>query len=500
MKYLNKIILTFLSIAAVLQACKKDPGNYVYTEINQAVVTGLDTLYSVNQGDVLQIKPKIAYTKDEAGDTLNYKYSWLKINREGYNAGVPRVMDSTVNFNVRMKDNLGVYNYAFRVTDKKTGVWKETYFKIFITNKTFEGWFLLSEVENKQSRLDMLSYKANTNKYEFMEDVLAASRSSLKLKGTPSFISFFNTNGVPIINGTQDALVVGTTEMATFLGVDTLEHRPNYDFSVFMEGNNNLATGPGSRMETHSLKVFLWANSNIYSQTSGKLYPINQMSSGNTNPFKASRSFGSTPAAAVLFNEDALEFVWYPGGGANACEKIENETLFKNKIDKNLLYMKYSAYNGGEYFAVLKDKSSDKVYLARFTVGKQNYFAEITDTPIAQAEQFEVSENFGYVFYSVGGKLYEYDFNLKLNKLMADYGAKKISLLKFQYVDPGYYTKNPRYIEINKRLCVCTYDVGNLNTSGTMDLYSIPPINGQLVKEESYSGMGKIVSITYRKR
>ncbi len=86
---------------------------------------------------------------------------------------------------------------------------------------------------------------------------------------------------------------------------------------------------------------------------------------------------------------------------------------------------------------------------------------------------------------------------------MADYGSRKISLLKFQYVNVGlvqYGTFKQRYQDITKRLAVGSYDESNLNTSGTLDLYSIPPINGQIVKEESFSGMGKIVSITYRSR
>lgn len=121
---------------------------------------------------------------------------------------------------------------------------------------------------------------------------------------------------------------------------------------------------------------------------------------------------------------------------------------------------------------------------------------------MAQAEQFEVNNDFGYVFYNVGSKLYEYDFNLKLNKEMADYGSRKISLLKFQYVKVGDPKSNSykRYVDITKRLVVCSYDDGNLNNSGAMDVYSIPPVNGQLIKEESFAGMGKIVSITYRFR
>jgi hypothetical protein len=506
MKYLKKIkrlIVTLLVIAGIVQACKKDSGNYTYTDVNQAIVTSLDTFYTVNQGEVLNISPKIAYSKDQVGDTLNYKYAWLEINREGYNSGIPTVMDSTINFNVKMKGNLGVYNYAFRVTDKKTGVWKESYFKIFVTNKTFEGWYLLSETAGSQSRLDMLSYKLVSKKYEFISDVLAASKSRLKLKGAPSFISFFNTNSVPVTNNTNDALAVGTSEMAAFIGVDTLQYLPNYDFRVFVEDNTNAAIGLASKLEGANLKLFLWANGNVYTQTYNPIFPVNQMSAGDVTPFKAapfiSNNQSNYDTQAILFNETLSEFVWYPGNGARSCLKIENETLFKNKIDKNLLFMKYVSYNGGETFAILKDKTGGKVYLARFTVGKQNYFAEITGTPIAQAENFEVSGDFGYVFYNVGGKLYEYDFNLNVNKEMADYGSRKISLLKFQFVKIGG-TINQRYLDITKRLCVCSYDEANLDNSGAMDLYSIPPINGQLVKEESFSGMGKIVSVTYRYR
>lgn len=505
MKYLNKtrkLVLLVLTIASMLYACKKDPGNYVYTNVNEAVVSELDTFYSVNQGDVLKISPKVAFSKDQVGDQQNYKYAWLRIKRAGYNSGIPKVMDSTINFNVKMNENLGVYDYAFRVTDKKTGVWKETPFKIFVTNKTFEGWYILSEIAGKQSRLDMLSYKEGTKKYEFIPDVLAASKSTLKLKGAPSFVTFFNTNAVPIINGTQDALVVGTTEMATFLGVDTLEYKPAYDFSVFVQNKTNVAIGAGSKLEARPLRAFLLSNGNVYTQLYNPLYPINQMSTGDVTPFKAAPFFSGWNAA-ILFNETLSEFVWYPGNDAKACQKIENETLFKNKIDKNLLFMKLATYNGGETFAILKDKTGDKVYLARFTVGKQNYFAEITNTPIAQAENFEVSDDFGYIFYNVGGKVYEYDFNVNVNKQMADYGSRKISLLKFQYVNVGlvqYGTFKQRYQDITKRLAVGSYDESNLNTSGTLDLYSIPPINGQLVKEESFSGMGKIVSTTYRSR
>ncbi|QPH41478.1 PKD-like family lipoprotein [Pedobacter endophyticus] len=506
MKSLIKIkaaVFLLFVIAGILQACKKDPGNYDYKTLNEAVVEGLDTLYIVDQGEILSIEPKISYLKDQIGDTSNYTYSWLMIRRNGFESGIPELKSSTPKFNVRMTDDLGLYEYALRVTDRKTEVWKEFYFKILISNKTYEGWFVLSEVNGNQSRLDMLSYKENTGKYEHLTNVFDTYKSDFTLKGAPSFVSFFTgTTGVPILNGIKEALVVGTSEMATFLGPDQLEQRPEYDFSIFSENGQNVAIGQNARMEGLKNKVYLWANGRAYSQSTSGVFEIGRMGSAAAPSFESSPFIAYTPQGnAVLFNETASEFVWYPGGYSKYSLRMENERLFKNKIDKNLLFMKYVNYNGGEIFAILKDKTGDKVYLARFTLGEQNYFAEIKNTPIAQAEHFEVSDDFGYVIYNVGNKVYEYDFNLNLNKEVADYGQRKISLLKFQYINTGYLgVINQRYVALNKQLVVCSYDDSNLNSSGVMDLYTVPGINANLIKTDSFTGFGKIVSLTYRWR
>jgi hypothetical protein len=65
---------------------------------------------------------------------------------------------------------------------------------------------------------------------------------------------------------------------------------------------------------------------------------------------------------------------------------------------------------------------------------------------------------------------------------MADYGTRKISLIKFQNMaaNNSCKPKNPRYNMIAKQLIVCRYNDGNQEGSGVMDLYSIPRLMGRL--------------------
>ncbi|SUJ27367.1 Uncharacterised protein [Sphingobacterium spiritivorum] len=350
----------------------------------------------------------------------------------------------------------------------------------------------------------MLSYDVIHKKYNFISDILTEAGSDLKLKGRPNFISYLRTLSNPIVGNSADPIAIATNSIGVLVEPDGLVYRPAYDFSIFTQTATNAAIGQGGLMECKNFVTFLRSNGDVYTYDYGRMYPINKMS-GASKTFKASRYVSHNPGTpvnytSILFNEQTSEFVWYPADGNQVCYPLSNGTLFSNKINKNLLYMKYVNYNGGENFAILKDKTGGKVYLARFTSGQQRSFKEITGTPLAQAENFEISDIYGYIFYSIGGKLFEYDFNLDLNKQMLDYGTRKISLLKFQYIPNTNDPEKKRYLDITRRLVVCTYDPADLNTSGAMDIYSIPPINAPLVKEESYSGMGKIVSIDYRDR
>lgn len=496
MKSLKKLMIIggLLAFIVLLQSCIKDIGNYDYESINEISIGGIDSVYIITRNDTLKINPTVTYSKDLKGDTSNYEYSWLEIRMIGFNSSYPTLISNDINLNKKITSGERSYEYSFRVKDKRTGVWKEQYFVLTVTNDIYEGWFVLSEVPNENSRLDMLSYKHQTNDYVFLKDVLAIKNPNFILEGLPNFLNVTTYNYISF----------GTNKLANILHTNNLTSKPIPDFPQAFVTNKNEAIGDDVRYYGDVSQSLLWNNGKVFANQSGgnsssTFVEITKYS--NNVGFRASPFISYLDGFDdILFNEDKKELVWYAGNGASSCIRIDNEEIQEKVRGKELLYMKKTPYNQDNTFAVLKDILTNKVFLMLFTRSKLIYFQEILNTDIVNAKHFEVSDEFGYLYYCIGNKLYAYDFNTFVNKEMADYGQKKISMLKFNKISFVGISKTPRYEEINRSLCVGTYLEGDLENSGTLDIYQVTPALGQLVKKESYTGFGKLKDITYRAR
>lgn len=486
--------MTMILLVTLNAGCRRDLGNYEYTTINEAVIETMEDMYVVNIGEAANIVPKVSYTLDTEGDINNYNYQWLLTRREGRNGMVPVELDNGPVFNARIDLATGIYNMLLRITDKRTGVWTESPFKIFVTIKTYEGWLALSEIGGSNSRLDMFSYDMLKQEFNPIIDVLDVMKSGFKTTGLPNFICYNNMNPGP--GPTNDKIMISTTKEAAFLGTDTLDYVSLNAFGAYMNGPDK-ATDPGAKLEGTSLFAYMTVNGNIYyaGYNSG-FQRINKLIS-NGESFKAGAYVSFTDREAIVFDEQNSRFLWCPQE-AYGFYTFDNPQL--NMMNKNLLFMARTTYNGGETFAVLKDKTSNKVYLTRLTSARLNYLEEIEGQDIQKAEHFGVNSDFGYVFYNVGSKIYEYDFALKKSMEVADYGTRKISLIKFQDVHRGTAANTERYGRMKNQLIVCSYDEVDMDKSGSMDLYEVPPANGPLKKMQSFKGLGKVVSVTYRSR
>ncbi len=491
----------------VILGCVKDLGNYDYKdELNTAVVSNLDSLYLIEKHKTLTITPKLSFTQDPVGNMDDYKLEWMSLGRKGFLPS-PEVFAEGPTLNFKVGDEaLGGRLFALRVTDKKTGVFKDFPFTILVSSPFYEGWLILSEIEGNSSRLDMMSYNPLTKKFTFINDVLKAANSALQLSGKPSFIKYFyiSSDAVPITNGSHDAIVVGTSTLATYLGADTLNLGSRYDLRYQYADGVNHAVGPDAKMgDANRYSLWIYSNGNVSnfetSRLGGKYDILNKrVVDGKTVMFKPSPfvSHGISKDL-ILFDEDASEFLWYTGF-YNPCLKLDNGTVFNNKIDKDLLFMRRVSYDGGNTFAILKDKGKSNIHLARFTPREQISIKELTGTLMDKADMFEISNEHGAIFYTVGSKLYQYDIGLSQNKLMADYGSKKISYIKFNEFPDLF--KSTEYTELMRKLIVCTYDENNLQSSGEMIFYTVPPAGGQITKDFAYTGFGKIKDFTYRVR
>ncbi|MEC5145901.1 carboxypeptidase-like regulatory domain-containing protein [Chitinophaga sp. 212800010-3] len=381
---------------------------------------------------------------------------------------------------------------------------KDFYFNLTVSAPSYEGWLLLCDMENGNSRLDIISHRGNAD--TVYTDILKIMSSAYIATGIPAFVETgYSMYPSPPANGTV-AIYVGTSKNAVALGPDTLEYNPSYDLGMAMNPAPPVTNWAGSQFYLGVYGGLLYADKNVYHFDQGYIEgPVNNKTDGT--PFTPSRwaaiNKSSWVPTGVLYDTDKGAFYRYPGSGTS-CVPFNNGTLFDFNTGKDLLYMEYVPFNSGEVFAVLQDHTNGKKFLARFTFkGQQNYYGEIVGEGIAGATQFAASPDKGYLFYCVGGKVYEYDAVANRSILMKDYGNRSISLMKFQRFNSisDFNLNAVRYIALSRKLVVCTYMKGAPATSGMMDIYDVPDINAPLQLYQSFSGgIGKVVSMAYRDR
>nr|WP_121269562.1 PKD-like family lipoprotein [Pedobacter schmidteae] len=496
----------YLVVLLLFAACKKDLGNYNYTELNDVNFGGIGKTYTVLLGEKLQITPEFKFSKENNSDENAFSYQWYAFD---VNANLQLPADqrkniaTTRNLDAAIQIPPGNYLLYYSVTDKKTGVVYTTKIPLKVETTIYEGWMVLNDV-NGAARLDMVSKIKNV--YTPIVDVLAQAGSELVLKGKPLNVTCypfsFSTYGVS----------VSTDQSSNRVDPETFRWKNTFNLSYEM-----VASVPAGFHADFLAPVkedrgicYMYSGGNVYFNYS--LFSINygvpiNLVTGEKVAFKAAPFIAATmnlsnfSPTAVLFDSEKKRFLRHSGSERSVSTiPAPQAALFNtSNMGMDMLHMEYTPYNGGEIFAVMKN-TEGKSYLVRFSPfnGAHNYFAEITGTDIALAEKFALSPVFGYLFYCVGGKVYEYDTSLKTTKLMIDKGTERISLMKFQDFARS---SNTYYKDKANQLMVCSYlPTGPADKNGKMEFYDVPSLNGNLTLTEGYSGFGKIVSVSYRQR
>ncbi|MDR6783985.1 hypothetical protein ABIE26_002626 [Pedobacter africanus] len=498
-----KYALCFLMLFAAF-SCKKDTGNYDYHEINSVDFSGINSSYNALLGQKFQINPVLKFSLDNSGNADRYSYEWFALNKADVLPAEKRKnLATTRNLDIVLQIPSGVYDVYYNVTDKETGVTYRTTFVLRVETTIYEGWMVMNDV-NGNARVDMIS-KIN-DQYTTIFDVLGTTGSELALKGKPLSVNCYT------YNFSTYGIYFSTDQGTNRVDPETFKWKNTYNLAY--EVVANVPAG----FHADFLAPVKIETGNSYMYSGGNVYyyfyiyqinygtPINLVKGESTSfraaPFVISlRDPATFTATAVMFDVDKKRFLRHNNNDANVSTFSANSLFDFNNVGMDLLHMEYSPFNGGDVFAILKNPAG-KIYLARFnaSTGIQTYFDEIQATDIAVAEKFAVSPVYGYLFYSAGGKVYEYDTSLKTSKLMLNKGAEKISLMKFhEFGRAG--SSRPYYQSRRNQLMVCSYDPAlPADKNGKMELFEVPSLNGDLVKGETYSGFGKIVSVDYRER
>ena len=500
-KYIKQT--TCFLMLLVIFSCKKDLGNYDYEDINAVDIGGIEKSYNTLLGGKFKITPELKFTKDDGKDENRYTYEWVAMNLGGVlPAEVRKFLSDTRNLDITVTVPPGSYRVYYKVTDKQTGVTYQRNFALKVETSIFEGWMVLNDV-NGAARLDMVS-KIN-DVFSTITDVLATTGSELVLAGKPLDVTCYRYD--PNIFG----IYISTDKGTNRIDPETFKWKNTYNLAYEVVANTpaDFHADFLAPLKEDQGVSYMYSGGDVYYYY--RIFQINYSSpvnlvKGETVPFKAApflttaRDMSNFNASTVMFDIEKKRFLKHGNNEASSSKFAAKELFDPNNVGMDLAYMAYSTYGAGEVFAVLKNPAG-KMYLARFNAfsGAQSYFEEIVATGIANAEKFAVSPVFGYLFYSVGGKVYEYDTSLRISKQMLDKGAEKITLLKFENFGSTF--NKPIYEEKRTHLIVGSYDPAlPADKNGKLELFKVPSLNGDLIPSEKYTGFGKIVSVNYRIR
>lgn len=491
-----KIQFTLLLLLLIGWGCTQDEGNYDYNAINELKATGIEKSYTAYTGENFKITPILNPTMDDGSNPNRYAYEWVAVNPDKLAAVPKTVIATTKNFDGILKLAPGKYNVYYFVKDLVTGItWQQAPFVLDAVSSIYEGWLVIGDVDGK-ARLDMVSLIPGIATPRIIKDVLDASGSALKLNGKAVDVQCFtNPLNTPFMYGIYvtasesgtariDQNSFGWTQTQNIAYESVGGSFPS-DFGVdFM---TTPANGENFLYSKGNIYYYYRAFQIKYGLPQNKL--ANETKTFVAAPFIAHNggSFG-TP---VFYDQVARRFIRY-NPFASTCSTMpsvvsSDTTLDWNNTNCDLVYMTTSDFNNNENFAVLKNITTGKFHLLRFDRNlTQTYYKEILNAPdIDKATKFAVSPDSGYLFYAVGGKLYEYDNGTQSAKLMLDKGANQITYIDF----------NARSKTFAKKLIV-----GSYGTVGKLELFTVPPVNGDLVLENSYDGLCKIVDVAYRER
>ncbi|GEP98824.1 PKD-like family lipoprotein [Chitinophaga cymbidii] len=475
----------FIVLGALAAACSKDLGNYSYDDINELAIKGVADKYSVTTAvDTLRISPEVTATEAGSGKD-RYKYYWII---RGSNKFLDTLgFEETLEYPVLLAPE--TYNMEFRTVDEVTGVswWKK--FELVVGTVYTRGILLIGENEQGNAEAEMLSMIADT---VLVRNIL--SNSGLPVLKDP--VSFLHTSGWEAykkiwvfsksgsyhldrlsMEGSEDntfgkqvytsdpidtktlipvALAPQVKTAAGATGTDYLRAMLCNDGSIFVSylllNGGDFYTNPMNRIAADPQKLLKAAPYLLYS--------INNMNAivwydTENQRFLNITNIGLSTASNVLTDKDGDPFPWNQAGTGRTLVYAENT----RNTDGSSTH--------GNSFAVMKD-AGNTCYLYKFyaygsTPPKR---AAYTVLPMAvnfdKADFYAFSSNRTVVFYSVGAKLYAYDYNPG-NEKFYEYpaiGNDPITMLKF----------DTQMDYLSNSLYIATY---NATTKGTLRRFAV---------------------------
>lgn len=520
------MLLTMIctGLAAIFSAgCRKDIGNYDYRPVDSLAIANIADVYRYSVGIKASITPDLKFLAGTSLDENDYTFEW---DSYAGSTAIKKIIHNGKNLDVVLPLAIGSYKLYYVVTQKSTGISWQKKFSLEVYG-AFQpgGWIVLNDVSGK-ARLDY--YQENRDNWNtfpviyrdftsLIKDVNTGN--ALELDGKPISLTAFD-NKDAINNSLNYRLYINTDKETKWINLTA--------GFIWDKLRNSFANETVSGEPAFVSKIYPGVSGGAYAYKDHQLYlyhylyslygtPINRIT-GTTGTFPVSEFIAApfnTFMHAVFFDTQGKRFLrsHYSSSSATVLN-VSGQGLNLAAVDKDLVWMGSTRVFNGQVAAILKD-NNNQFYLARIafpyptatstaiTMSVISY-ENITNrlTGIAVADKFMLDQQYGYLFYVSGNKLYQYDMDNKVVKVAKDYGSRKISLLKGNTLTFFAPSNIPSLLARlgcpGFGIIVGSNDEQNPNTSGTVDFYQAPALMGNLTfYTNSFTGLGKVVDVQY---
>ncbi|MCQ2111958.1 MAG: PKD-like family lipoprotein [Bacteroidaceae bacterium] len=539
---MKKILLICMAAGALLLAsCVKDDGNYDYTELPEITVEGLESQEVLAFIDTIKVHPIITSSTEGVitPDNPNYKIQY----RIGYKGMGAMTLDDgswaafkditpAKGFDLVYPASLstGTYLIWFTITDLRNNVTTSKTMTVSVGSTTYEGWLVLcNEGQDETVRLDMIT-KLNSTTITEAYNIAT---------GMPTLHHATCINMYPSMCNPGDAIHLFSKEGAYDLDPETMETNPDLTFealtfafpvdaNIIKEDQFN-----GTYYDWMIKYHFCFAdNGNAYLKMDGiagasYALPINTETMGSNDLFHVAPYCGynwvrpwakGMPNNVIFYDTDNRRFMVFMGHTSLdyldeyqmvpiADPSADETKLFSYNTGKDFVYMQSTRRSNGDVYTILQDPATGKRSIYGINLGTatptQSLYVDVEAPDFEKATQFAFDTRFPILFYSVGSKLYLYNYASKQAKeINAGLNGEEITFMKFNLYRASSYdalaNQSEEFMNQQYRLIVASYD-GTKN-GGKVTFYDVDGTSNNLTKGEQYTGFAKVVDIIYRER
>lgn len=491
---INYIIgLTGLFFTILWTSCYEDLGNYNYDWVPEVHIRQMkDT--AVDRGGVLSLEPslyKVLNRDTNVHHDINpddYTYRWFDNNG--------KVLSTKQNLNDTIWLSTGKYQITYEVKDKNTDLNWTTMFSLAVSGRIAGALVFLTEDEERRVELDV--YARNAKGEKFLE------KGTLARSGFPHTGGGANCVYYGLYAAKKNCLWIATGEGTGWVDLVNFQWNPtNLARSLMLQ--------PKPVSYTFKNIVLIGANLHFFMTEAGEVHVMGpQMVMWTNLAFLDGQQFAACPViggdsfGAVLYDKTNRRFVSYncikvASGAEASCFALPDEDAL-NGVE--LIHMQ--ALKNNKILAVVKDESG-KYWKYSWSIqigstGKYGGKINIAETEelknigmIENAEHIVLDRLNGFIYFSIGNKLYNYRSGGGVDGCEEVRGFSSndpiCSIISQQFSKADHY---------NEGIFVATWNKAGGNSGGNVYLLKPSTQESRDVSIlESISGLGQVKSISY---